>query len=150
MSLPKQKVREIVFLLLYSEDFTSNFEESIPLIAEELKVSKKTVKEAALRVKSILGKLPEIDQKIAESAIGYEFQRIPKAEKNILRLGIYELLFNEDKERVPEKVVISEGVRLARKFASFEAASFVNAILDAIRISNKAETDGSSSCIPTE
>jgi transcription antitermination protein NusB len=151
MTLPKQKFREVVFLLLYSYDFTADFEESIPLVMEELRVSKKAVLEAVERAKKILEKMPDIDEKIAEFSTSYEFQRIPRAEKNILRLAIFELLFEgKDGESLPEKVVISEGIRLARKFASFEAASFVNAVLDAIKVSKKADADEPPSSIQTE
>jgi N utilization substance protein B len=50
-------------------------------------------------------------------------------ERNLLRLGAYEIYFSKS---VPPKVAISEAVRLARKFASSESANFINAILDAL------------------
>lgn len=138
MALSEQKFREIVFLLLYSFDFSKDMEEAAPLIMEELKVTKKSLKEASSRVESILAKLNEIDPLIAETSSSYDFQRIPRAEKNILRLGVFELLFDE---AIPDKVAISEAIRLSRKFASFEAASFANAILDAIRIAKRPKLE---------
>ncbi len=131
MALSPQKTREIVFLLLYSYDFSQNLEEASSLIMEELKVTKKSLREAAEYAQKILEVIGTLDAEIAKVSKEYDFQRIPRSERNILRLGVYELFFDE---KIPPKVVISEGVRLARKFASFEAASFINAILDAIRI----------------
>lgn len=129
MPIPLQKAREIVFLLIYSYDFAKTYEDAISLIAEELKVSKKSIFEALSKAEKIQKELPVLDRAIAEASAQYDFQRIPYAERNILRLSTYELLFEKD---LPYPVVISEGIRLTRKFASFEAASFVNAILDAI------------------
>ncbi len=66
---------------------------------------------------------------IAQTAFGYEFDRIPHVERAVLRLGIYELYFSNE---VPPKVAISEAVRLAKKFATIESSRFINGILDAL------------------
>nr|NGX48373.1 hypothetical protein [Chlamydiota bacterium] len=61
-------------------------------------------------------------------AIGYELERISRIERSILRLGLYELLYTD----LPDKVAITEAIRLTRKFATAEGGAFVNALLDAI------------------
>lgn len=130
MALPKQKFREIVLLLLYSYDIAkSELEDVIAMIMETLLVTKKTVKEAQERVDDILLKVEEIDKLIQSISFSYAFERIQKIECNIIRLGAYEIIFDES---VPYKVAISEAIRLARKFSTPEAATFVNALLDAI------------------
>jgi len=128
MALSPQKFREIVLQLLYCDDFGGNVEVQEMLMAQ-LAVTKRTVREANLLQEKVVLKKKEIDEVIQENVEAYELKRIPRVEKNILRLSIYELLFASD---VPPKVVIAEAIRLCRKFASAEAASFVNAILDAI------------------
>ena len=128
--LTPQKNREIVFQFLYSADFTSSeIGELFPFFMEHHQVSKKNLFTAQEQAKEISHRLVEIDQLIQGTAKEYEFERIPKVERNILRLGVYELRFSKD---LPQKVAISEAVRLARKFATAESANFVNAILDAI------------------
>jgi N utilization substance protein B len=130
MTLPQQKFREIVLLLLYSHDFSDGDEEdSSALVMQELKVSKKYLLQAQELRRSIESKFEELDQRIKETATSYEFERIPRIERNILRLGAYELLYSP---QIPGKVAISEAIRLSRKFASPESATFVNAVLDAI------------------
>ena len=130
MSLPQKKIREILLLLLYSHDFVhDNQEDSISMIMEELSVSKKYVHQAYAVRCEIEKKLPLLDEAIAKAAVSYDFQRIPRMERNILRLGAYELLCSPE---IPGKVALAESIRLTRKFASPEGASFVNAILDAI------------------
>lgn len=130
MSLPQQKFREIVLLLLYSHDFAHGEEEdSSALVMQELKVSKKYLLQAHELRRLIETKQGEIDQQIVETATSYEFDRIPRIERNILRLSIYELLYSP---QIPGKVAIAEAIRLARKFASPESATFINAVLDAV------------------
>lgn len=130
MSLPQQKFREIAFQLLYSYDLgTENDEELIPLIMKQLAVTRKSVKEADQRVAKLRAILPDIDAIITKTSQSYSFERIQSVERNILRLGVYELLYDPE---LPPKVAISEAVRLARKFGSPEAAAFVNALLDGI------------------
>jgi N utilization substance protein B len=128
MALPLQKFREIVFQLLYSYDTATPDEEAIvELMMNELAVSKKNVKLAQERVQQVLSHLPEIDAHIASVSLSYDFDRIQKVTKNILRLAIFELLFDHT---IPPKVAIAEAIRLSRKFSTRESASFVNAILD--------------------
>lgn len=128
--LSPQKMRELVFHLLYSADFAPEHQDEItPFLMQHHLVSKKSVYSAHERFGMIQSHRETIDQMIAQTATEYEFERIPRVERNLLRLGIFELLFSED---VPPKVAISEAIRLARKFSSAESAHFINAILDTI------------------
>ena len=139
MSLPPQKFREILFQLLYSQDFTSLEPlESIPFMMQELKVTRRTMVDAHLKIEKICEKLELIDELIKTFSKNYSLDRISNVEKTILRLGIYELLYDEN---LPYKIIISEAVRLCRKFGTRESANFVNAILDAIyQHSNQSAT----------
>ena len=78
--------------------------------------------------------LKTIDAKIAEYATNWEFKRIAVIDRNILRLGIFELMFMPD---VPPKVTINEAVELAKKYGDLDSGKFVNGILDHI---HKKET----------
>lgn len=128
MSLPQQKYREIVFQLLYSLDIGNPKEEDIiSLLMKELSVTKVTMRQAWQRAQSILSHKKEIDNRIRQTAVSYEFDRIQVVERTILRLGVFELFHDPN---IPPKVAISEAMRLARKFSTPEAASFVNALLD--------------------
>jgi N utilization substance protein B len=70
-----------------------------------------------------------IDEKITSLSPDYSFARISRVEKTILRLGVYEILFDD---LIPPLVAISEAIRLTRKFGTPESARFVNAILDRV------------------
>lgn len=128
MPISPQKFREIVFQLLYSDDFGGSAEVAEMLMAQ-LCVTKKIVREASEVKEKILEKKKQIDELICNHSESYDFKRIPRIERNVVRLGAYELLFSSD---VPPKVAIAEAIRLTRKFATPEAAAFVNAVLDSI------------------
>ena len=130
MAISQQKLREIVFQLLFSQNFTSLEEdEVIEFMMQQLSVTKKIMKEAYGKCKDILSKIEEIDCLITRFCQSYEFKRIAEVEKSILRLAIYELCYMHS---MPPKVTIAEAIRLTRKFATAESAGFVNAVLDAI------------------
>lgn len=130
MALPPQKFREIVFQLLYCQDMGHAHEADVlPLIMQELAVTRKNVLMGQERARAVAAHLKEIDDILAKTALSYDFERIQSVERNVLRLGAFELLFDES---IPSVVAIAEAVRLAKKFGTPESASFVNAILDAI------------------
>ena len=130
MTLPAQKFREIIFQLLYSHTLARSADDDmVELLTNELSVTKKTIREGFIRLESLMTHLKKIDALIEKASYAYDFDRIQTVEKNILRLGVFELLFDD---KIPPKVAIAEAIRLCKKFSTKESASFVNAILDAI------------------
>lgn len=71
----------------------------------------------------------EIDEMLGEKTIGWKFERLALLDRNILRLGVYELLYFDD---VPPEVALDEAVELAKKFGTEQARKFINGILDRI------------------
>jgi len=76
----------------------------------------------------VVEQVDRLDREIAATADKWRFSRIGMIERNILRLGLYELLETD----VPPRVAIDEGVRLAQWFAGEKAPAFVNGVLDAL------------------
>ncbi len=74
--------------------------------------------------------LDEIDDLIKRRAEHWRIQRMAVVDRNILRLAIYEFLYEAD---TPKTVVINEALEIARRFSTFEATQFINGILDAIK-----------------
>jgi N utilization substance protein B len=79
----------------------------------------------------VLGKQPELDQVIEKAAPEWPLDRISPVDRNILRLGLYELLFADRKE-VPAKVAINEAIELAKQFGGENSSRFVNGVLGAV------------------
>ena len=78
---------------------------------------------------------PELDEEIALLARGWELDRIAALEKNIMRVGLYELHNRDD---VPAEVAIDEAVGLAKRYCGADAPGFVNGILAAAAKAEKA------------
>lgn len=79
----------------------------------------------------ILQKQPELDQVIEKAAPDWPIDRISPVDRNILRLGLYELLF-ADRAEVPAKVAINEAIELAKQFGGENSSRFVNGVLGAV------------------
>jgi N utilization substance protein B len=71
---------------------------------------------------------PELDERISEAAEGWTADRLGAVERNVLRIALHEL----DGDDVPDEVAIDEAVRLAKRYASDDAAKLVNGILGRI------------------
>lgn len=128
MSVPREKLREIVFQLLFAVDFSSSIEdETIAFFMKQLSVTKRIVRESIEKARAVYEKRDEIDAYLKRLSTQYTLERIQKVEMSILRQAAFDLIF--DKE-VPPKVVISEAIRLTRKFSTRDSAAFVNALLD--------------------
>jgi len=77
-----------------------------------------------------ISRLDEIDDLIKRRAEHWRIKRMAVVDRNILRLAIYEFLYEAD---TPKTVVINEALEIARRFSTFEATQFINGILDAIK-----------------
>ena len=74
--------------------------------------------------------LEAIDTKIKDFAKNWEWERISHVDRNIMRVAVYEMLFDMD---VPPIVSINEGVEIARDYADEKSANFINGVLNAVK-----------------
>lgn len=80
-------------------------------------------------VRGTAGCVEAIDQKIVQKSANWRIERMPVVDRNVLRLGIYELT----EVGTPPAVAIDEALELARQFSGDESVSFINGVLDAVR-----------------
>ncbi|MFI9101389.1 transcription antitermination factor NusB [Streptomyces fildesensis] len=69
---------------------------------------------------------PRIDELLATYSVGWTLDRMPVVDRNVLRLGTYELIWEDE---VPDAVVLDEAVQLAKEFSTDESPAFVNGLL---------------------
>jgi len=81
-------------------------------------------------VKGVTKKITEIDNILIKYAPDWPIEKITTIDRNIIRLGIYELEFEENK--IPPKVVINEAIEMAKTFGGESSGKFVNGVLGAI------------------
>lgn len=80
-------------------------------------------------VRGTLEHRDELDALIREQAENWRLERMPAVDRNILRLAVYEMLFEEE---VPKLVVLDEAIELAKKYGSERSGPFVNGLLDGL------------------
>jgi len=85
---------------------------------------------ASTLVTGTLEKRDELDRVIREVAQNWDLSRMTTIDRNILRLGTYELLYRDD---IPPKVSINEAIELGKRYSTAESGTFVNGILDRIK-----------------
>jgi N utilization substance protein B len=82
-------------------------------------------------LKGVLAKHTDLDHIITKAAPDWPLERIAPIDRNILRIGLYELLFS-DRSQVPPKVAINEAIELAKVFGGESSGRFVNGVLGAV------------------
>ncbi len=133
----RREQREQIFKLLFRVEFNELeempqqrdlFLDEIKLPVEEdgLAAKEKDISYIAEKYGRIQEKLSEIDRLINEKTEGWSLGRMGKVEVTLLRLGAYEILFDQD---VPDSVAINEAVELAKRYGQDNSGSFVNAVL---------------------
>ncbi len=127
--------RSIVLQTLFEWDLNDIDKKDIKTVldrnVEEFAENKTDTPFMARLLDGILGKQTELDQVIEKAAPDWPIDRISPVDRNILRLGLYELLFADRKE-VPAKVAINEAIELAKQFGGENSSRFVNGVLGAV------------------
>jgi transcription antitermination protein NusB len=126
--------RSIVMQVLYQWDFRGKPTAGLPAIVEEqlaefgvgLDKDKQYVIDT---VNAVVDHTEEIDKLITDHATNWQFEQIAIVDRNVLRIGLYEMKFND---AVPEKVAINEAIEIAKTYGGPASGKFVNGILGAI------------------
>jgi N utilization substance protein B len=129
----RRKARECALQMLFAADFADAVpEEVLQTYWAELGDSEteETAREFATRLAvGTLSHLEALDERIRSRAEHWRIPRMAIVDRNILRLAVYEFLY----EPTPRTVAINEALEIARRFSTYEATQFINGILDAIK-----------------
>ncbi|MFZ6014856.1 MAG: transcription antitermination factor NusB [Patescibacteria group bacterium] len=125
--------RTIVLQSLYEWDFHNRSKD------EALKITERNLQEFAPEfdersfclalIGGVMDNLDKINEAITKFAPDWPIERITTVDRNVLRIGIYELLFDT---QIPSKVAINESIELAKKFGGESSGKFVNGVLGAV------------------
>ena len=127
----RRKAREVALQLLYQLDVQgeSHPEPHLPEFWTRHPVDPEVREFAEILIRGTKLHEPKIDEIISQYAEHWELDRMAVVDRNILRQGVFELLWTED---VPPKVAINEALEVAKKFSTHESSRFINGILDRI------------------
>lgn len=81
-------------------------------------------------VRGVMERAEEIDKLLGEFSTGWTIERMPAVDRNVLRLGVWELLYADD---VPGTVAVTEAMALVQDLSTDESPQFVNGVLGAIQ-----------------
>jgi transcription antitermination protein NusB len=126
----RRKARELALQMLYQHDLSGNTPEAIVTTFEDLQKSKPITREFATRIfQGTVDNMSKIDDMIAQQAENWRLSRMAVVDRNIIRMSIYEFLYEED---TPKLVIIDEAIEIAKKFGTQKSSQFINGILDGI------------------
>ncbi len=123
----RRQIRENIFKLLYSSSFheEGSFEEHVEIFAKENEVSESDMDDISAKVKLVQDKYAEIDEMIAKASKNWSIDRISLVDKTLLRLIIFESLYDEN---IPVGVAMNEGIELAKIYGSNKSPKFINGV----------------------
>jgi N utilization substance protein B len=136
--MKRAEIREHIFKILFRVEFHDSveFEQQIALYMQNLREGTKEEKGIDVseqdynyihdKAVAIKNNIEDIDSKINEISSGWPTTRLGKAELSIMRLAVYEIIYDED---IPRNVAINDAVDLAKKYGSDSAPSFIHGVL---------------------
>jgi N utilization substance protein B len=124
----RRRARELALQILYQRELSGTDIETIFAEFDELQQAPASTREFAIAlVRGVIARLDELDGSLGEQADHWRLDRMAAVDRNLLRLALYELLFEKE---TPPAVVIDEAVEIAKRFGSERSSQFVNGVLD--------------------
>jgi N utilization substance protein B len=128
----RRKARELAMQVLYQCETTGqDIDQALGLAMANFEANKKAYAYARELLMGIGARRIEIDELIREQSVHWRLERMALVDLNILRIGVYELCACPD---VPPSVVINEALEVASRYSADDANSFINGILDAVKV----------------
>ena len=127
-------VRTIVLQSLFEWDFYNKKVNLVDILERNMKRFGEDVDEPEFAwriVKGIIEHLNEIDEVIKKAAPDWPLNQIALVDRNVLRIGLYELMY-ADKKEVPPKVAINEAIEMVKNFGGINSPKFINGVLGAV------------------
>ena len=128
--MSRHKLREQVFKLLFRIEFNDSVEmeeqKELFFITSDVETTEEESIYIEEKYQAVVDKLDKIDELISSNAKGWSIDRMSKVDLTILRLGVYEMIFDDT---IPEDVALNEAIELAKEFGQDQSYSFINGVL---------------------
>jgi N utilization substance protein B len=127
----RARAREVALQLLFQHDQNPNLDRAAIERFVRERLRDRALQPFCLDLyDGVLRHLAEIDERLAAAAENWRLPRMAGVDRNVLRIGAYELLFATD---TPPAVAFDEAIQLAKRFGSADSPAFVNGVLDRLR-----------------
>ena len=133
----RSRAREVALQVLYRDDLNPDhaLEETAEFVKRRLK-EESLVTFASTLISGVRRNRDELDEILTKTAENWSLERMAVTDRNILRLGAFEILYGD----TPNPVAINEAVELAKRYGNKQSAQFVNGVLDRLAVSPSGES----------
>lgn len=126
----RRKAREVALQVLYGLDILKNDPQTATdLFWKNFNAPPEVREFSSELIVGTWDNLPRLDSYISECSQNWSINRMPRVDKTIIRMAIYELLYRQD---IPPKVAINEAIDLGKLYGSENSGAFINGILDGV------------------
>jgi transcription antitermination factor NusB len=133
----RTRARELALQFLYCLEGTKQDPPPDPRDFLATHTNDAAIRDFALElIQGVLDHSVEIEDELRAVARKWDVSRMAAIDRNVLRVGVYELMFRED---IPPQVTLNEAIDLAKRYGAEKSGSFVNGLLDAIRTRKQRE-----------
>jgi transcription antitermination protein NusB len=137
----RRKARELALQMLFEHDVAGTTPDDMFQRSEDLKKGSEGIRDFTKRlVSGTLEHRESLDAIISRQADHWRLMRMPIVDRNILRMALFELLYEPD---TPRPVVIDEALEIAKRFSTPRSSQFINGILDGVLKSGRTGLSGS-------
>jgi N utilization substance protein B len=132
----RSRAREVALQLLFQRDLNKRIDRTVLERFVHDRLRDETLVSFCLNLyEGVLAHQEDIDRRLSEAAENWRLARMAVVDRNVLRLGAYELLYLQ---QTPPNVALDEAITLARRYGSADSPAFVNGVLDRLRPSSSA------------
>ncbi len=127
----RSRAREVALQLLFQRDLNARIDRAVleRFVRDRLR-DDGLVSFCLVLYDGVIAQQTDIDRRLSEAAENWRLVRMAAVDRNVLRLGAYELLHTPD---TPPNVALDEAIELARRYGSADSPAFVNGVLDHLR-----------------
>lgn len=127
----RSRAREVALQLLFQRDWNKQIDRAALERFVHDRLRDETLVQFALGLyDGVVAQQSDIDRRLTETAENWRLTRMAAVDRNVLRLGAYELLYESE---TPPNVALDEAINLARRYGSADSSAFVNGVLDHLR-----------------
>ncbi|HTU93610.1 MAG TPA: transcription antitermination factor NusB [Gemmataceae bacterium] len=127
----RSRAREVALQLLFQRDLNKRIDRAVLERFVHDRLGDETLVSFCLGLyDGVITQQSDIDRRLSETAENWRLTRMAGVDRNVLRLGAYELLYTPE---TPPNVALDEAITLARRYGSADSSAFVNGVLDRLR-----------------
>ena len=141
-----RRARTVALQVLFSQDLNPDAGVPDDMIQERVKKDPEQVRYAHSLIEGVTLQKKESDAQIEAVLENWKFSRLAETDKNVLRIGVFELMNSKE----PVAILINEAIEIAKEYGDKKSGGFVNGVLDKIRKNLEAENKLSATLVGKE